>query len=586
MMHISFLRKNLLFFGMGLLLGSCSAWEQEPQAPPNIILFSIEGLHFDRLSCGEAFEVPGGFQELCLNGVRFTHFYSPSTTSQTTMASLLTGSSPSVHRALDNGASAVEEIVQTLPEKAVAAGYSTGFISGGPPILCKSGLQQGFELCDDEFLTSDKIYRPVIDNIEKAQHWIQEQTSPFFINIYAPDTQFYNQTTMTQEGKERARGLDSQIDAIDESLGLFFKWLKKKKYWDNTIVMVMGLNGESLALRSVTWRENVFSENVHVPLLIHFPVQFKEGAKSIDNLLTHAEVGRFLASVIEARAVIDHFEHLIDEWLNRLPKFVEIRADWPTWWFGYAPVISFRTEDYLVFPKRNLEIFHTVVDKTEVTPLTEGQVKAEDLVWLQTRFDQSYDVSASEVSELYSFLREINKLRPETPKSMLQRLRSKVAGKMIVTIDTDIAVEQNQWQLLKDNPSAIVAYVAQRNLDVVKKPNLHSACERLFYGRKRLQLLRNCNDSLFLALLAWEKRRNDSDALYWEKRFIRKYRFYRQYKHLAYKNLFIDLNWHVDTSRLVGPSLTDLYLRLPDKVKLRQTIQDYKIPDGLDFLYE
>ena len=60
----------------------------------------------------------------------------------------------------------------------------------------------------------------------------------------------------------------------------------------------MGLNGESLALRSSTWRENVFSENVHVPLLIHFPPRTKR-IRSVDNLLTHAHVGQFLLGLLD-----------------------------------------------------------------------------------------------------------------------------------------------------------------------------------------------------------------------------------------------------------------------------------------------
>jgi hypothetical protein len=585
MMHNSFYRIIFLILASGLLL-NCTLWERSQNSRPNIIILSIEGLNFDKLSCGEPFETPGGFEDLCLNGVRFTHFFSPSTTSQTTMASLLTASAPAEHRALDNGSLSVSESAQTVPEKALIAGYGTGFVSGGPPILCKSGLQQGFELCDDEFLTSDKIYRPIADNLERAKSWIHEQQTPFFLNIYIPDAQFYEQITVTQDGKERAKSLDSQLDEVDESLGLFFDWLKKEKHWENTIVVVMGLNGESMAIRASTWRENVHRENVHVPLLIHFPSSYKEGARSVDNLLTHADVGRLLLGLLDSPNPKENFEVYFDEWLTRLPKFVEVRADWQAWWFGHAPIVSLRTEDYLVFPKRKLVIYHTLVDKAEVVPLTEQQVGAQELEWLRFRVDQSFDTAENSLNELYVFLREVNRLRPETPKNMMERFRKNLKQSIISTIDTDIAVEKGDWVNLKEHASPAVSYVAQRNLGLAKIPHLQTSCERLFYGRKRLSLLRNCNDSLFLSLLAWEKRRNDSDALYWEKRFVRKYRFYRQYKHLAYKNLFIDLNWHVDTYRLVGPSLTDLYLRLPDKTKLRKTVQDYKIPPPLSFLYE
>ena len=219
MMRFSFLHAFWVFLS-GFLL-SCSPWSSSQPHRPNIIIFSIEGLNFDKLSCGEPFENPGGFEELCANAVRFTHFYSPSTTSQSTMASLLTGLTPTEHRVLDNGAMGIAETIQTLPEKAVAAGYSTGFFSGGPPLLCKSGLQQGFELCDDEFLTSDNnIYRPVHTNLSRAKRGFRINKGRFCKHICSrhpvlqPDHHH-------PEGKERAKGIDSQVDEIDESLGAF-----------------------------------------------------------------------------------------------------------------------------------------------------------------------------------------------------------------------------------------------------------------------------------------------------------------------------------------------------------------------------
>lgn len=585
MMHTSFYRQFLLVITL-LFLGGCTLWEHPNEGKPNIIIISVEGLNFDRLSCSDPMEQTGGFAQLCSSGLRFTHFFSPSTLSQPTMVSLLTGSTLAQHKVIDNGSLSLPETTQTLPEKALTAGYTTAFLTGGPPLLCKSGIQQGFEVCDDEFLTSDSMFRPIRNNLERAKTWIMEQQGPFLLNLYVPDTQFYNQTTVNEEGKERAKTFDSQVDEIDETLGRFLQWLKKEKFWPNSVVIFMGLNGETLALRPNTWRENVYAENVHVPLFVKLPYTDREGTRSVDNILTHAEVGKFILGMLDSPKTKESFEVYVDSWLGTLPKSVEIRSDWQSWWFGYPPLVSLRTEDYLVFPKRALEIYHSVADQTEMTPLSESQVGSQNLTWLNYRVDQSFDTKVDYGNELYAFLREINKQHPDTPKNIIERIRKNNKSAIVQTITTDIYVEQNDWDNLKDNNAQAVAYVAQRNLGIAKIPQLQTACERLFYGRKRLTLLRNCNDSLLLALLAWEKRLKESDSLYWEKRFMRKYRFYRQYKHLAYRNLFLDLNWHVDSSRLIGPSLTDLYLRLPDKAHLRKTIATYTLPQGLSFLHE
>lgn len=585
MMHISFYRLILCFIFL-LLSSSCSFLKQQGDDRPNIIVFSIEGVNFDKMSCEDSSESSNGFRQLCLSGLRFTHFFSPSTLSQASMASFLAAMGPSEHRVFDNGASFLSETVFTLPEKAVTAGYKTAFFSGGPPLLCKSGLQQGIEVCDDEFLSSDSLFRPVHLNLERAKAWIQEQEGPFFLNLYAPDTQFYNQITINEDGKERAKTFDSQVDEIDESLRLFIDWLKQKKFWSNTVLIVMGMNGESLALRSTTWRENVFTENVHVPLFIQLPFLQKEAARSVDSMLSHSHVGKFIFGLLDSVKTKDSFELYVDDWLSQLPKFVEIRSDWQSWWFSYPSMISFRTEDYLIFPKRQLVAYHSVADPAEITPISENQIDKKELEWVPYRVDQSFDVKVKYNDEMYTFLRAINKQRPDSAKNIIDRLSKNSKNAIIETIQTDIAVEKNDWDYLKNNVYAVVEYVAQKNLNMTKIPQLQTACEKLFYSRKRLTFLRNCSDSLLLALLAWEKHIKESDALYWEKRFIRKYRFYRQYKHLAYRNLFMDLNWHVDSSRLMGPSLTDLYLRLPDKENLRKKISTYPLPSGLNFLYE
>lgn len=569
---------------------------------PNIILISIEGLNFEKMNCGQPMESGGGFARLCAESLRFTHFFAPSSLSQPTIASLFTGLTPAEHRLLDNGSTSLSEATFTLAEKALGVGYNTGFFSGGAPVLCKSGLQQGFEVCDDEFLSAESSFRPVGVNFERAQSWITEQENPFLIHLYAADTQFYNVPTFTIEGKERARTFESQVDEIDESLGIFIQWLEKKKLWQNSIVIVMGLNGESLIQRPITWRENVFGENVHVPLFVRLPQRDKVKDRSIDAILSHTHVGKFLLGLIDTSASKESFALYLDGWLSSLPRFIEVRSDWSTWWFGAPSVVSLRTEDYLVFPKRKMTIYQSIADQAELTPLSESQVGGQELNWLSYRIDQSFDSSPQIENEMYLFLREVDNQRPDTTKNIVERVIKKnqtppqkmgkkkaevfVRNTIVDTIEADILVEQGRWEELKAHPSAVVSFVAQKNLSHTGVATLHTACEKLFYSRSSLTLLRSCNDSLLLSLMAWESHLQDSDALYWEKRFVRKYRFYRQYKHLAYRNLFIDLNWHVDSGRLMGPSLADLYLHLPGKERLRKRLSAYSLPEGINFLYQ
>ena len=54
-------------------------------------------------------------------------------------------------------------------------------------------------------------------------------------------------------------------------------------------------------------------------------------------------------------------------------------------------------------------------------------------------------------------------------------------------------------------------------------------------------------------------------------------------KQIAYLNLFLELNWDVDTLSMLGPSMTELYLHLPEKAHLKKKVEAYKIPLTVGF---
>ncbi len=571
---------------LGFALSACSPWGSANKRKPHILIIAVESLGFENASCLDdalAGEADDGFEELCHSALRFTHFYAPSSMSQSSLASLLTGVEASEHKVLHNGNDGIPTQLVTLAEKALQGGYRTAFFSGGPPFLAKSGFQQGYEIFDDDFHNSPEVYTTAEVLLQRALDWFVSQQQPTMSTVFLADLQFPNVRTFTDERKERERSVLGQKQEVAESLGAFFRQLKKRKLWDNSYILLVGLNGEApMNRKSFLWRENLFRENVHVPLFIKTP-QLKE-ARSIDYLISMKNIGQLLRDSLEqSLSVADFVMQKLDEWKDTPPSHLEIRSDWGSWWMGKPPLLSLRTAEYLVIPQKRWQVYHTLVDKSEGTVLSEQQMDREKLRWIKSRVEQSYDLQSSTPSELYDFIKNFRTVKMTGTPYLVRELYRQEKNHWTELLMMDEALRLGDWARLKDSPHALYRYVASRQLQSAAAVILSGACERFFVEKPRESLYRRCRDPLFLSLLDWEKHKNDSDALQWEKNFMRQYRSFMQAKQMAYLNIYLELNWDVNVFSMLGPSLAELYLQLPEKNMFRRKVESYQIPLAVGF---
>jgi arylsulfatase A-like enzyme len=115
----------LVVVGTVQFLGGCS-WRSNEK--PSFLIIAVEGLNSESIDCAnldEDFEK--GLGVLCAEGVRFTHAYTPSTQSQATLASILTGLYPKSHGVWHNGNTFLSENTMSVARVAVSKGYRTAF---------------------------------------------------------------------------------------------------------------------------------------------------------------------------------------------------------------------------------------------------------------------------------------------------------------------------------------------------------------------------------------------------------------------------------------------------------------------------
>jgi len=126
-------------------------------APPlttarNVLLITVDTLRADRLGCYgyKAAETPV-MDALAARGVRFETSCAHVPITLPSHASILTGLEPCAHGLHDNGTYTAGDGLLTLAEIFKGRGYATGAVVGSHVLDSRYGLDQGFDVYDDDF---------------------------------------------------------------------------------------------------------------------------------------------------------------------------------------------------------------------------------------------------------------------------------------------------------------------------------------------------------------------------------------------------------------------------------------------------
>lgn len=194
-----------------------------------------------------------------------------------------------------------------LPELLSQNGVNTVMVGNNPFVTDKNGLgvNVGFQtLYEYSHLSNDtpqitKKSLEVITSFSKTK-----KPFFFFLNFndphkpYTPPPGFRERIRSDEIMEERKRDYLGEVAYIDEELSVVFDALKKNGLWDNTCIIITADHGEVMhpehAISPFTGTntffghgQDLFLENISVPLLIKFPNQtsntvFKNRTRSID----------------------------------------------------------------------------------------------------------------------------------------------------------------------------------------------------------------------------------------------------------------------------------------------------------------
>lgn len=591
---------------VGILLSAGVQVACENRGDSSIVIVAVDSLHSHQVLCGKDLDTQrqAGFGELCQSALRFTHAMTPSPLAVPALASVLTGLYPYEHGVRHNGDKGLVPEKTTFAEAALTHAYRTSFWSGGPPMFQKSGLDQGFEVFDDHVpLSSGRLYRAFDKTISLFEGWLESEAGDASIAsvFYVPDLNFTDAPTESEGGEQRSLSFDSQLEEFDENLGRLIAILKKKKRWDQTTFIVVGLNGREMNPRPGEIEPLLLnSENTQVALFVKPPTKPRDQAVqwNVDRNVTLVDLGRTLFDLVGASpgprtpgsweedaafpvvSLAKAFTSANLDWDEDRPLLIE--SGWGAWQMGLPLRGAVLRGHRLTIDGPKPRQYNMLTDRLEMNVTVfqspDDPVVAPDIELLRRIGFTRWTGIPAEERALFE-IPPLTWISPLFEQELLNRLRVRALDKhsspRALRWAAAIALERKDWATLqalgKKRPSEAWTYVAERNL----RPAAPAAppldpCLRPFVPGPFTRTWKDCPDESIRHLSDWiESDSSKPDGDNAKRRALRDHDQDQTRTKLLRTNAALGLIWFPLEEEKTIPSNLSLALALPELKKWR-----------------
>jgi choline-sulfatase len=295
---------GVLALAAGLWLGACGRPSGE-----NVIVILIDTLRRDALGCyGNPQQPTPRIDALAADGVRFENAISTSGWTLPAIASLFTGTWPTIHGAMGKGTA----VYQIRPGLATAAevfkrqGFNTLAVTNAAFVSPALGMDRGFDYYDHEdaynilLRRADKTVDAALDLIRKHRG----ERNFIFVHIFDPHidydppagyrSRFTNGRDLPapplsmpaclelqQPGRRPPLPADiayvkgvylGEVGFVDEQVGRFIDELKRMKLYDRSTIVVTADHGEEFWDHGgFEHGHTLYDELTHIPLILKLP---------------------------------------------------------------------------------------------------------------------------------------------------------------------------------------------------------------------------------------------------------------------------------------------------------------------------
>jgi arylsulfatase A-like enzyme len=316
--------KSNAWFPISALFWAVALIACGPPAPPNLVLITLDTTRWDHLGVyGYGAGTTPSLDRFAESAVIYERAYATSSWTLPSHASIFTGLLPMEHgaqsaaggtnRSLNYNVRPLQESFTTLAEALRESGYQTGAVVGGPALRRELGIDQGFQVYDDDFSNprSPVHGRPAAEIGDAALALIERfGEGPYFlfVNFFDPHAPYHppsphdrglanpgeiergDSLVMNLLNREPARlvselpaaegrwlerlraGYDAEIRYMDLHLGRLLDAIADGPRGDETLIAITADHGESFGEHYyLSHGAHLYEDNVRVPLLVRHP---------------------------------------------------------------------------------------------------------------------------------------------------------------------------------------------------------------------------------------------------------------------------------------------------------------------------
>lgn len=244
----------------------------------NVLLITVDTLRYDRLGVySDKYVKTPGIDKFAEDSFLFHRGFAHNPVTLPSHTNIITGTTPLYHGISDNSGFALEDKFLTLAEHLKSSSYETGAFIGAFPLDSRFGLDQGFDVYDDNYGTHNDLELFFVERkaekvIDPAFKWIKKRESKWFcwVHLFDPHQPYLPPAPYDREYADDP--YSGEVAYLDNVLGKLFDRLKETGEYDNTIIVFTGDHGEALGEKGEkTHSYFAYNNTIHVPYIIRVP---------------------------------------------------------------------------------------------------------------------------------------------------------------------------------------------------------------------------------------------------------------------------------------------------------------------------
>ena len=247
----------------------------------NVLLVTVDTLRPDRLSCyNSTYVKTPNIDDIADRGMVFFRAFAHTPTTLASHANILLGTTPLEHGVHQNASVRISPESFTLAEMLKSKGYATAAFVGAYPLDARFGLDQGFDVYDDDFGFQDFESKSYVERrggavIESALAWLRKsniQEAPWFLWIHLFDPHVEYAPSEPFASKYAQNPYEGEVAYVDHVLGGLVNYFEREGLFAKTLVVFTADHGESLGDHGeMTHGYFGYNSTLWVPLILAGP---------------------------------------------------------------------------------------------------------------------------------------------------------------------------------------------------------------------------------------------------------------------------------------------------------------------------